>query len=176
MKLKKLIVCAMATVMVAASAMTVFAAELTDEEKEIIATLKDAGVPAEYVTQAENYFAKDDVTVTAEQATTIKAEIAEAKETANGTLTLDKLSAEQKDAIVANVNAAADVLDLKVNYDSNASTIKVVDAATGAVVVNVSDEAIKDTGADMSTTIAVVSILGAALVACAVAGKKVANN
>ena len=175
MKLKKLIVCAMATIMVAASSLTAFAAEMTTEEKDIIAALKDAGVPAEYVTQAENYLAKDDVTVTAAQATTIKTEIAEAKATANGTLDINKLTAAQKEAIVADVQAAAAAVDLKVSYDSTASTIKVADK-TGATVVSVSDSAVKDTGADMSTTVAVVSVLGAALVACAAASKKFANN
>lgn len=176
MKLKKLIVCAMATLMVAASTLTAFAAELTAEEKDIIAALQDAGVPAEYVTQAENYLAKDDVVVTAEQATAIKSEIAAAKATANGALTLDALTDAQKEAISANVSAAAAELGLKVSYDSAASTIKVVDTATGSEVINVSANPIKDTGADMTMAIAVVTVLGAALAVCAVASKKVANN
>ncbi len=176
MKLKKLLVCAMATMMVAASTLTAFAAELTAEEKAVIQALTDAKVPAEYITQAENYLAKDDVTVTADQATAIKKEIADAKATV-GTTDLAKLTADQKSAIVADIEAAAAAVNLKVEVNSAKEEVKIVDAKGNAVAnVAATDAPFQDTGADMSTTVAVLAVLGVALVACAVASKKVANN
>lgn len=175
MKLKKLVVCAMASVMVVASTMTAFAAELSNSEKKIVDALKSAGVASEYVTQAENYLKGDDVDVTDAQATTIVTQIEEAKEIAGDVKDIAKLSADQKSKIVKKIEAAANEVGLTVSVDTSKDSIVVKDAA-GKVVAEATTKTVKDTGANMTVTVSVVSLLALALAGCAVAGKKFATR
>lgn len=172
MKLKKFIVCAMATMMVAATTITTFGAEkLSDAEQSIITALKNANVPTEYINQATSYLQKDGVEVTADQATQINAQVETAKATASSVTKLSDLSAAQKKAIADDIAAAGKVVDLTVTYNTSSDAIVIKDA-TGATVLEATPEVVKPTGANMSTTIAVVAALAVALMGCGVVVSK----
>lgn len=177
MKLKKLLVCGLASVMAMAMSITAFAADLSSDEQKIITALTNAGVSADYVTQAKNYLAKDGVTVSAADADAVVAQIQAAKTTAGSAATVSALTAEQRSQILANIKSAATTLGLKVATDG--AKITVTDS-TGATVFAYDGTAgtIKATGADMSGSIAVIAVLAAALAGCGVviSRRKVAEN
>lgn len=171
MKIKKLLVCALATIMLMSMSITAFGAELTTDEQSIITALTNAGVPATYVTKAQNYLAAVDVT--AAQATAINTQITAAKATAGSATTLAALTTEQKNAIVADAAAAGKVIGVTVTFNATANTFSAVDAAGTDILASPSTGVIKVTGANMNTTIAIVAVLAMALVACGVVvGKK----
>ena len=179
MKLKKLLVCGLATAMLMSMSITAFAASLTADEQSIITTLTNAGVPAQYVTQAQNYLAGNATDVTAAQATAINTQINAAKATAGSVTSLPKLTTDQKNAIAANLSSAGQAIGVTVTYDATANSIKAVDAS-GATILNASlDTAtstttavIKTTGVNINTTIAIIAVLAMALVACGVVVSK----
>lgn len=163
MKLKKLLVCGLASVMLMSMSLTAFAAELTTEEKSIITALEAAGVPASQVTKAQNYLATE--TVTADQATQIISKIDAAKATANGVTTFSALTADQKSAIIADAVDAGNVAGVKIT----------VDAATGSFTTDAGtseSNVIKNTGVNMNTTFAIVAVLAMSLAACGVVVSK----
>ena len=184
MKLKKLLVCGLATVMLMSMSLTAFAATLTADEQSIITTLTNAGVPAQYVTQAQNYLAGNATDVTAAQATSINAQIAVAKTTAGSVTSFAALTTDQKNTIAADLSTAGQAIGITVTFDATANSIKAVDAS-GATVLSASlDTAttpatvIKATGVNMNTTIAIIAVLAMALVACGVlvSKKRFAEN
>lgn len=174
--IKKIFAVATAAVMTFAMSISAFAAGTIDaNEQKILDELNAKKVPAEYVTQAKNYFEKDDVTVTADQATTIIANIDDAAQIAKtaGIKSADdlaKASTATIDAIVAKASAAAKVVDLTVSYDAKNGTATVKD--TKGNVVATTNVGTKKTGADSTSTIAVVSFLGLAVAVLAVVTKK----
>ena len=171
MKLKKLVVAALASVMVMASTVVAFGAEISATEKSVIDALKDTGIATEYVTQAENYLKGHELTDA--QAQVVVAEIGKAKETANGVTDINKFTSAQKSAILKNIETAAAACDLTVSVDSAKGIIRILDA-NGKVVAEATTSVVKDTGANMAVTVSVVSLLAVALIGCAVAGKKFA--
>ena len=176
MKLKKLLVCGLATVMLMSMSITAFAATLTADEQSIITTLTNAGVPAQYVTQAQNYLAGNATDVTAAQATAINTQITAAKATAGSVTSIVALTTAQKNTIAANLSTAGQAISVTVTYDATANSIKAVDTLSGTTILNASLDAttpiIKTTGVNMNTTIAIVAILAMALVACGVVVSK----
>ena len=172
MKLKKLLVFGLATVMTLAMSMTAFAASLTSDEQAIITALTNAGVPAQYVTQATTYLAGNTTDVTAAQATVITTQIAEAKATAGSATTFSALTTEQKNAIAADLTSAGAQIGVVVKFDAAANSITATDS-TGATVLSASlDSVVKTTGVNMNTTIAIVAVLAMALAACGVVVSK----
>lgn len=173
MKLKKLLTCGLATIMLMSMSITAFAATLTTEEKSIITALTNAGVPAQYVTQATNYLAANTTDVTSAQATVINTQIAAAKTAAGSATSLAALTTEQKNTISADLATAGAQIGVVVKFDATTNAITATDAS-GAVILSASvDPVVKTTGANMNTTIAIIAVLAMALVACgAVVGKR----
>ena len=179
MKLKKLLVCGLATVMLMSMSITAFAATLTADEQSIITTLTNAGVPAQYVTQAQNYLAGNTTDVTSAQATVINAQIAAAKTTAGSVTSLTALTAAQKSTIAADLSAAGKEIGITVTFDTAANSIKAVDAS-GVTILDAALDAtatttapvIKATGVNVNSTIAIIAVLAMALVACGVVVSK----
>jgi hypothetical protein len=173
---KKIMAVASAAAMMVAMSVSAFAAGSIDaNEQKILDELNARKVPAEYVAQAKNYFEKDDVEVTVDQATEIIANIDDAAAIAKAagiTSSADLAKADTTviNNIVAKAQAAAKVVNLTVSYDaaSGVASVKTVDGST----VFTSNVGTKKTGADSMSTVAVVSALGLAVVTLAVASKK----
>ena len=117
---------------------------------DIIAALKSAKVPATYLIQAENYLKT--TTVTAEQSTAVIAQISEADAivAAAGVTDITKLSAADKNAIIENIVAAGDAIDLTVSVtkQSNGQHLVVAKDASGNTVLNFTSNEVKQTGMD----------------------------
>lgn len=174
--IKKIMAVTASAVMMLAMSVTAFAAGTIDaNEQKIIDELNAKKVPASYVSQAKNYLVQDDVTVTEAEAKEIigciddAAAIAE-KEGIKTKADLEKASTAVFNSVLAEVEQAAAVLDLKVTYDTKSDVFTIVDKDNK--VVATSNVGVKKTGADSMTTVAVVSVLGLAVVALAVASKK----
>ncbi len=179
--IKKIIATAAAGVMTLAMTITAFAAGTIDaNEQAVLDKLNAKKVPSEYVTQARNYFEKDEVSLTAEQATTISANVDDAAAIAKaaGIKTKDdlqKASTETINSIVAKAQSAASVVDLKVTYDAKSGVASVV-TADGKSTVFTTNVGTKKTGADSMSTVAVISVLGLAVASLAVVSKKNAKT
>ena len=191
MRLKKLLIFGLATVMLMSMSITAFAAtSLSADEQNIINTLTTAGVPTQYVTQARNYLAGNATDVTAAQATAINAQITAAKTIAGSATSLTTLTVDQQNAISADLVAAGKEIGVVVTFDAAANSIKAVDAS-GATILDASltstatpaaattdttadstTEVIKTTGVNMNTTIEIIAVLALALVACGVVVSK----
>lgn len=167
--MKKLMGVLLAAVVLVASVVPAFAAGINADEKAILDNLKSGvtvagttlNIPADYITQAENYL--NTVDVTAEQAKEINRYINAAKEAviAGGTADLSKLSSTVKSSVVDFASKAAAVLNLKLTYNSSTKVVKIVDAQ-GKVVFD-KTVPVKTTGMDVNTT-------GMLVVATAVVG------
>lgn len=173
---KKIIALSLTVAMMNAGVVTAYAAGVIDDnEAAIIAELEAYGAPAEYITQAENYFEQDDVEVTAEEADAIIADIEDAAVIAKeaGIKSADDLAKADKavlDQIMAKVSDAAAVVDLTVSIDTKTGIATVKDS-TGKVVAT-TNTGIKTTGTSAMSTVVVISLLGAAVVALAAVAKK----
>lgn len=174
--IKKIIAVSVSAVMMLAMSVSAFAAGTVDaNEQAILNELNAKKVPAEYVTQAKNYFENDGVSVTEAQAKEIIADIDEAAAIAKAAgvtspADLSKASAATIDKIVAKAQEAAKVLDLTVTYDAKSGVATVKDSA--GKVVATTNIGTKTTGADSMSTVAVISFLGLAVAALAVVTKK----
>ena len=173
--IKKIMAVVATATMTLAMSLSAFAAGTIDaNEQKILDELNAKKVPAEYVSQARNYFEKDDVSVSAEQAQTIIVNIDEAAEIAKSAgiktkADLDKASAATIDAIVAKATAAAKVVNLTVSYDSKNAVVTIKDDSGKVVATN--NVGTKKTGADSTSTVAVLSVLCVAVAALAVVTK-----
>ena len=79
---KKIIAVGVSSVMLLAMSVSAFAAGTIDaNEQAVLDQLNAKKVPAEYITQAKNYFEKDDVSVSADEAKAIIDNIDEAAAT-----------------------------------------------------------------------------------------------
>ena len=177
---KKIIAVGVSSVMMLAMSVSVFAAGTIDaNEQAVLEQLNAKKVPAEYITQAKNYFEKDDVSVSADEAKEIIQNIDEAAAIAkaSGIKSADDLAkadAATIDSIIAKVQAAAEVVNLTVSYDAKTGKATVKDNA--GKVVATTDVGTKKTGADSMSTVVIVSFLGLAVVALAVKKKKNAKS
>ncbi len=136
---KFLTILALAVFFLGATSTTVSAAS----ENDIITALNNAGVPAVYVTQAENYLRTTDVSEA--EADQIIANIKNAAAIANGVTDLSKLTQEQINAIIAEVTSAAAVLGLTLSVSDGVVTFYNAD---GSVVTqsSMSGNEVKQTG------------------------------
>ncbi len=164
MKFKKLSVLVLSLIMMLAMSITAFAAT----EDDIINALKEAGVPDTYVDLAEQYLANNDVD--AEQADAAIAEIKAAKETAGDVTDVTKLDADQKAAIIKNVEAAGSAIGATVTVDTKDNTVTITDPNQKTYTVE--EEPVKSTGVSVYATYAVVAVMAMALVACGVGVSK----
>lgn len=159
---KKLMVMAASLTMVFAMSVTAFAATKSD----IVAELKKAGVPDEYITTAETFLANNEVTTA--EADQVVALIKEAAVTKGSATKVSDLTAEQKKAIFKNVEDAAKVVGATVTVDTKNNTVKVTDKNSKEYVVTETKEVIKPTGMSVMATYGVMAVLAMALVGCGV--------
>lgn len=207
MRLKKLAAMAVSTLMIISMSVPVFAADLNSSESSVISTLQSCNVPAEYVTQARNYFLLDDVDITADQAAALNSHIQAARSKAGNALTVSDLSPEVSRQVIDELALAASVIGLSVTYDSSSKTLLVtkgntviLESVSGRILSGVSsgnnnsgnnsgnssgnnsgsnsgsntgsgtsDGIIKQTGADINITYAVVGVSALVLVGCGIA-------
>ena len=174
--IKKIFKITVTTVMMLAMSVSVFAAGSIDEnEQSVLDELNAKKVPTEYVSQAKNYFEKDGVSVTKEQADTIITNIDEAAVIAKKAGIKSKEDLEQADAsvidsIVSKAQSAAKTIDLTVSYNAKSGIVNVKDS-TGNIVAT-TDIGTKKTGADNTTMILTISVLGVAIMLIAVFTKR----
>lgn len=177
--LKKMIAVSLTAAMMVATTVTTFAAGTIDSnEAAIIAELEAKNVPAEYVSQAKNYFEQDGIDVTESQAESIIANIDDAAVIAKeagikSTADLAKADTAVFDKIMGKVSSAADVVGLTAAYDAKTGTATIKDGA--GKIVATSNVGVKETGADSMSTVAVMSVLGAAVVALVATAKKISK-
>lgn len=179
---KKFIACAASIATLAAMSITAFAGTISTDEQKILDALKTANVPAQYVTEAQNYLAGDDVEITAAQAEVVVAQVQEAKKIAGSTTDFKSLTADQKQKIANCMATAGTEIGITVTYDASSDTIKAVDASgktifTASAASSGNDSVIKPTGVNMYATVSIIAVLAAALIGCGiVVSKKTAGR
>ena len=178
--MKKLCAMVGCLILTAALSLTAVAANIDANEQKVLDKLeagvtvsgKTVNLPAEYITMAENYLKRDDVSLTAEQSNTIVGEIDKAAafiKTA-GVTDLNDLTGAQKTTLLGYINAAADAAGVKVQIDSARKKITILDSK-GAVIATV-EPALKVTGADSTALVAVSVAAVLLLVGCVAVAKK----
>ncbi len=179
--MKKLMALVLAVVLVVSLIpMGVSARTLTAEEKALFDELRahievkdgEFHLPADVVTQGENYVASLTNALTPAQITEIRAQVtaAIAVVKAEETGVVEKWSDAAKAEILKKVDAAAKVVNCTAVADAKGG-IEVKDAAGKTVVVN--DELVKKTGFDAESMIVVGLCTITVLCACAFVSKKV---
>lgn len=140
-------------------------------KEKVTANGKTYSVPADLITQAENYLKRDDVTITADQADAIVEQIEAAAEIVKkaGVSTAAELSAAEKTALLEKINAAAEVVNLTVSVDSAKGKITVL---SGNELVASDEGAIKFTGVDVSYLVVLAASVVALLTGCYVAARR----
>lgn len=182
MKKKSFLAVVLTLAMCFVSSVNVMAATgLTADEESILAKLK-AGievngqvvqVPASYLNQAENELMSNAEDVTAEQAAVINGKIDEVAAIAkaeNITSAADLKNSASADQLVAIVKDAAAVVGYTVAYDAASGAIDVADPDGNSVFAT--KNVINQTGFDMTTTVAVGSVLVTLLAASIVIASK----
>lgn len=112
-------------------------------ENDIVTALNNAGVPAVYVTQAENYLKANDVSEA--EADQIIGHIKNAAAIANGVTDLSQLTQEQLQAILTEATAAAAVIGLTLTLEDGVVTF--YDTANSIVAqFSLSGNEVKQTG------------------------------
>lgn len=164
--MKKITTLVLSLVLVLAMSITAFAATNDD----VLKALKNAGVSGDVYGQAEAFLA--DNKLTDEELTAVKGYVESAAKTANGVTDVTKLTAEQKDAIKSDIQAAAASIKsvkVTVSFDtaSNAVTVKAGDKTYTAKT-----NPVQATGVSTTATVAGIAVLAMGLVACGVAVSK----
>lgn len=130
-------------------------------ESDITAALKSAGVAQTYISQAESYMGQAGVDLTEAQITGIVQDINDAVAVAAGQKDYSKLTVDQKVKIAAEVAHAASLLGLTSRLDKDG--LSIIDAS-GKVLITVSSETVKKTGADYSLVFAGVAVIAVAAI------------
>jgi glutamate synthase domain-containing protein 3 len=140
-------------------------------ENDIIATLEATNLPANYVQQAKNYLMSHDVT--AAQADQIIAHInnAQAIVTASGSKSVNQLSDAERHAILAELSAAAAVLDMTVTVTSKEVTFSGADGTVMATFPTKGND-VKQTGSNNVYLAGGITLLVAAVGSAVVAKKR----
>lgn len=138
-------------------------------ESDIITELKAAGVAQTYISQAESYMAQTGVNLTDAQINGIVQDIKDAVAIAAGQKDYSKLTGVQKSGIAAEIAHAASLLGLSSTYDSTKG-VSIVDG-TGKVLISVTSENVKKTGADYTLVFVGLAVLAAAAVSAVVIRK-----
>ncbi len=182
--MKKLSAILIAMIMVAATAVTAFAAGINENEKAVLDELKtsvtmadgEMVIPAEYVNQAENYF--NTIEMTEDESKAIVDVIEEGKSflEKSGASNIKDLKFEQKKELLALGEKAVDIIDMTMSYDKPSKTLTIY-APDGEVAFSAvpyltkkgelaDNGVIKDTGAaDVATGFVAVGAVAAVLVA-----------
>lgn len=165
--MKKLSAIFVALILVAATAVTAFAAGINSSEQAVLDELKtsvamkggEMAIPTEYVNQAENYF--NTIEMTDAQSSSIIAVIKEGKTflANSGASNISDLTFAQKQELLGYGEKAVAVLDMKMSYDKTARKITILDpkgevvfSATPSLTKSgaVSENPIKTTGSDVN--------------------------
>lgn len=138
-------------------------------ESDIINTLNAEGVPAVYVTQAENYLRANEVTEA--EADQIISHIENAAAIANGVTDPSQLTRDQLQAILAEVTAAAAVIDLNVTVADGVVTFYDAD---GNIVAqfSLSGNEVKQTGSSYIYLVSGLVLVAASAVVAVLLKKK----
>lgn len=164
--MKKLSTMIIAVILVAVSAVSVFAAGINSNEQAVLDELKTSVtmkggemiIPAEYVNQAENYF--NTIEMTAEQSADIIAIIKDGKSflEKSGASNIADLSFAQKQTLLSYGEKAVAVLGMTMSYDKTSKSLT-ISAPDGSVAFTAvpkltasgqitNDDVIKTTGAN----------------------------
>lgn len=138
--MKKLSTMIIAVILVAVSAVSVFAAGINSNEQAVLDELKTSVtmkggemiIPAEYVNQAENYF--NTIEMTAEQSADIIAIIKDGKSflEKSGASNIADLSFAQKQTLLSYGEKAVAVLGMTMSYDKTSKSLT-ISAPDGSV-------------------------------------------
>lgn len=138
--MKKLSTMIIAVILVAVSAVSVFAAGINSNEQAVLDELKTSVtmkggemiIPAEYVNQAENYF--NTIEMTAEQSADIIAIIKDGKSflEKSGASNIADLSFAQKQTLLSYGEKAVAVLGMTMSYDKTSKSLT-ISAPNGSV-------------------------------------------
>jgi hypothetical protein len=149
---KKLATLVLSAALVFGTSVTAFAAPNDD----VIAALKEAKVPATYITSAENYLKT--VTLTDAQASAIKTQVTKVNSILDAANVTDvtKLTQADKDKVIAAVTEAGKSIGLTVTVTktSNGALQIIAKDSTGAVVDTITTNAVKQTGANNMVLVA----------------------
>ena len=185
--MKKLSAIFVALLLVAATAITAFAAGINSSEQAVLDELKtsvamkggEMVIPTEYVNQAENYF--NTIDMTEAQSKDIIAVIKDGKNFLknSGASNISDLSFAQKQELLTYGEKAVAVLDMTMSFDKTTKKITILDpkgeeafnaAPTLSKTGAVSQNPIKTTGSDVNYfgfialgTVAVVLVAGGAM-------------
>lgn len=152
--MKKLSTMIIAVILVAVSAVSVFAAGINSSEQAVLDELQTSvngmTIPAQYINQAENYF--NTVDMTKEESDQIIAAIKEGKAylESTGVTAISQLTADQKQAMMGYANKAAGVLGLSLSYSKGNLTVTSSSSngnASGSTI-GTNGNVIKTTGAN----------------------------
>ncbi len=161
--MKKLSAILVALVLVAATAVTAFAAGINSSEQAVLDELKtsvtmkgsDELIPSEYVNQAENYF--NTIEMTEEQSKEIIAVIEEGKTFLHnsGASNIADLTFDQKQQLLALGEKAVGVLNMSMSYDKTTKQLTITapngDVAFNAVPYLTKDGKLDDNGVIKTT-------------------------
>lgn len=166
--------------MVFAFSLTALAAEITAKEQTILDELNEGvvvdgdtvSVPQQYLTQAESFLMKRDLTD--DQVDAIIAKIKEAKAylQSQGLKGFKGWTQEQVNSMTAIAQEAADVVDVTVSVDATTGEVSVTDNTDGTDY-ELTGPVVQVTGMDINMTLVVIAALVATVASVAViAGKK----
>ncbi len=176
--MKKIVTCMIGVIMAAAMCFCASAATLDTNEQKVLDAMKSTvtvdgktvAIPADLLTQVENYLKRDDVSITADQAAAIVEQVNKGIEVVKkaGVSDLTKLPGAQKTEIMKIAQTAAKEVNLTVSLDSSTHVITVLDANNKVVAKK--EAAVKVTGPDMTMVtifcgLALVLLTGCAAVA-----------
>jgi competence protein ComGF len=182
MRKKSLLAALLTMTLCLASSVSAFAATGLSEQEQLIMDQLKAGIevdgttiqfPEAYLNQCENELMKNKEDVTAEQADVIFAKIDNVEQIAqeNHLDTLAEIkSSEYIGDLVENVQAAAEVVDYKVDYNAAHEVVTVTGPDGNMVFTNKS--VINQTGFDMTAPIVLGGVLVTLLAACTVVASK----
>lgn len=177
--MKKLMALLTSVLLIVAISLNASAAGLDSNKQKILNALKASvsvdgktvSIPADILNQAENYLLRDDVVITADQASAVVEQINASIQVVKdaGVTSMGALNGAQKTEILNKINKAAEAVDLTVSLDSAKNEIKVM--SDGKLVAAV-EPALKVTGPN-ATSIVIAIFVGIALLsACYVVARK----
>ena len=178
-EMKKIISVVVCIILAAAVALNASAAGLDANKQKIMDALKSSfkvdgkivSLPADILTQAENYLKRDDVTITASQADSIVRQVNEAAEIvkAAGATKVADIKPADKSAVLDKIQKAAEVVNLTVAVDSSKNVISIL---SGDQLVATDEAALKVTGPNPASLIIFAGIGLFLLTGCFVAARK----
>ena len=184
--MKKLIALALCAIMlVSFSLLTASAASELDANEQAImdalrekVTLGDVEmvIPEAYFTYVENYFRQDGVALTEQQAAAILDEIAAAKETIKdgGELAFDDMAPATRAAVLENIEAAAEAIDLVAEFDVEDKEVTILDQSGAPVLAPMDVTEVKATGSSVDMTAVILASISVVVAfgLCVVIAKK----